>query len=460
MTADPGHLTLSQRLRDLRQQWPPVVVTQKQLADALGVSVPLISSWENVASPALPSEGWLQAYARFFSTARSLEGDRPRLLELRELTDEEEQVRRGLVDELVELREAQARPVSAKQQTGALGGRFYYFPDGQPVRIIYSKLPDHELLRRPPSADALLHAVRHILTVQGEQPAPELREAAQEVEHYEQLHLALASLRDAAEKLAPGSEHVRTLTEALASFESVGVQYANPWHPNAIQALHNGDADAVLELVGHVRAENPGVDVRWLNVDELAPDDLTNHVILLGGADTVYGINQRSSVLGYLVDRLDLPLATRLPAGGDDEYDNEFVVRLGAEGQPDPQGDREEAHAPRFVVDRNGRRLRDQGQPRLEYDVALLGRFPNPLNLSATVTICSGIFSRGTYGAVRSLTDATLRARNERYLAGHQNLQDFWLLLHVPVFPGPTGALTLTPDLTRPFHRLRSSAAS
>jgi hypothetical protein len=92
--------------------------------------------------------------------------------------------------------------------------------------------------------------------------------------------------------------------------------------------------------------------------------------------------------------------------------------------------------------------------------VALLGRFPNPLNLSATVTICSGIFSRGTYGAVRALTDATLRARNERYLAGHFDLQNFWLLLHVPVFPGPTGALTLTPDLTRPFHRLRSSAST
>src|SRR3712207_1573238 len=102
MTADPGHLTLSQRLRDLRQQWSPVVVTQKQLADALGVSVPLISSWENVASPALPSEGWLQAYARFFASARSMQGERPRLLELRELTDDEEQVRRGLVDELVE----------------------------------------------------------------------------------------------------------------------------------------------------------------------------------------------------------------------------------------------------------------------------------------------------------------------------------------------------------------------
>src|ERR687884_833825 len=160
---DPrGHAALAQRLRELRTQWPPMVVTQRQLADALGVSVPLISSWESTTTPAVPSEGWLQAYARFFASQRSMEGQRPRLLELRELTDEEEQARRALVDELVELREAAARPVSERAQTGALGGRFYYFPDGQPVRIIYTKLPDHELIRRPPSSEALLHAARHV----------------------------------------------------------------------------------------------------------------------------------------------------------------------------------------------------------------------------------------------------------------------------------------------------------
>ena len=75
-----GYAVLAQRLRDLRTQWPGIVVTQRQLADALGVSVPLISSWESTASPALPSEGWLQAYARFFATHRSVEGEKPRLL--------------------------------------------------------------------------------------------------------------------------------------------------------------------------------------------------------------------------------------------------------------------------------------------------------------------------------------------------------------------------------------------
>jgi hypothetical protein len=272
------------------------------------------------------------------------------------------------------------------------------------------------------------------------------------------MHEALVVLDEAARKLDPDSEHARTLAAARASFESAGVQYANPWHPNAISTLHNGDADAVMELVGHVRAENPGTDVRWLAADELGPDDLTGHVIVLGGGDEA--LRERAGPLDYLIKRLDLPVTTRLQAGGDPEYDYEFVVSLDVEGTPSFGGERSEAHAPRFVLDREGARVLDDGQPRLEYDVALLGRFPNPLNLSATVTICSGIFSRGTYGAVRALTDATLRARNERYLAGPFDLQNFWLLLHVPVFPGPTGALTLTPDLTRPFHRLRSSASS
>jgi transcriptional regulator with XRE-family HTH domain len=448
-------------LRELRTQWPSVVVTQRQLAEALGVSVPLISSWESSTTPAVPSEVWLQAYARFFASSRSVEGDKPRLLELRELTDEEEQARRALVDELVELREAAAKPVSERAQTGALGGRFYYFADGQPVRIIYSKLPDYELLRRPPSVDALLHAVRHVLLGQDGEPTDELRDAAQEIQHYEQLRDALSALHGAALKLDPESAHTQTLAAALASFESVGVQYANPWHPNAIQTLHNGDADAVLELVGHVRAENPGVDVRWMSVDDIHPDDLTNHVIVLGGGDTVYGQSRRrASALRYLFDRLELPVSTVLPPGANAEYDTRFVVQLDENGQPSYAGARAEVHEPRFVVDSGGGRVSDEDQPRLEYDVALLGRFPNPLNLSATVTIGSGIFSRGTYGAVRALTDANLRARNEKYLAGHFDLQNFWLLMHVPVFPGPTGALTLTPDLSRPFHRLRSSASS
>ena len=348
----------------------------------------------------------------------------------------------------------------ARKQTGALGGRFYYFPDGQPVRIIYTKLPGHELLRRPPTTETLLHAAHEVRRLVGE--FAELNEAVTELEHYDRLHEALTILRRRAEEVhqSGGGDEILASLEVLdagvVTFESVGVQYANPWHPNAIQTLHNGDADAVLELLGHVRAENPGSDVRWVASDEVQNDDLTGHVILLGQGDQMPG--RGSGVLRYLRERLDMPVEAELPIGGDPEYDSRFVVTLDKEGRPDPDGAEREIHVPRFVLDEKGRPVLDDGQPRLEYDVAMLGRFENPLNLSATVTICSGIFSRGTYGAVRALTDAILRARNERYLLDHFDLAGFWLLLHVPVFAGATGALTVTPDLSRPFHRLRGSA--
>ena len=62
---------LAQRLRELRAQWPGAVVTQRQLADALGASIPLISSWESTITA--PSEDWLRLYARFFATHRSVD---------------------------------------------------------------------------------------------------------------------------------------------------------------------------------------------------------------------------------------------------------------------------------------------------------------------------------------------------------------------------------------------------
>ena len=51
---------LAQRLRELRTQWPGVVVTQRQLADALNVSVPLISSFPiNVSGLSPLQQKWV-----------------------------------------------------------------------------------------------------------------------------------------------------------------------------------------------------------------------------------------------------------------------------------------------------------------------------------------------------------------------------------------------------------------
>src|ERR1700678_1593339 len=86
---------LARRLRELRERrWPDIVVTQSQLASALGgnkrLSVPLISSWESRTNPKIPTPQRLEGYAAFFASARSLEDrDHPKLLSENELTDVE-----------------------------------------------------------------------------------------------------------------------------------------------------------------------------------------------------------------------------------------------------------------------------------------------------------------------------------------------------------------------------------
>lgn len=242
------------------------------------------------------------------------------------------------------------------------------------------------------------------------------------------------------------------------------LDYASPLHPNYIESLRNADIDASIELFGHVRAANPSSDVRFLTDRALQRDDLTGHLILLGGADT--SLTGRSP-LGWFIRRLDLPIFTRVAAGGDDEYDTEFVVTMGRPGRPGhARAVGEEVYRPTFLIKpddptcpRATVRSEETGKeyPQLEYDVGLLVRQPNPMNLQATVTVCAGIFSRGTFGVVRATTDAKLRDANEQYLRENFPGGRFWLLMGVPVFQSAQGAETITPDLSRESHILRQA---
>ena len=100
----PSQKALASRLRELRQTLlRDRVVLQREVADALGVSVALVSSWESERNPVVPPEERLKGFAQFFATARSVDGEKGRLLD--DLTGEEETLRRGLIDELVRLRE-------------------------------------------------------------------------------------------------------------------------------------------------------------------------------------------------------------------------------------------------------------------------------------------------------------------------------------------------------------------
>lgn len=194
----------------------------------------------------------------------------------------------------------------------------------------------------------------------------------------------------------------------------------DPSNPNYTELQAYADTDALMELHGHIRAENPAATVHFRTPPEVERDDLTGHVILLGGVAW-------NEITGRLSEMAKLPVRQVTDAGLD--TGDIFIAEVeGEERQFWPQ-------------------WADEDRKMLAEDVGLLARVPNPLNASRTLTICNGIHSRGVYGAVRTLTDAELRDGNERYIS--MNLPDaesFAILMRVKVINNKT----MTPDFNSP----------
>lgn len=167
---------------------------------------------------------------------------------------------------------------------------------------------------------------------------------------------------------------------------------ADPSNLNFTELQAYADLDALMELHGHIRAENPLMTVYFKIPSEVQSDDLTGHVILLGGVVWNDITKELSDMAGLPVRQVTDP---KLPFG------DPFVAEVDGETQE---------FWPKWA---------DAQHTVLAEDVGLLARVPNPLNSSRTLTICNGIHSRGVYGAVRSLTDAHLRDKNEQYISQH-----------------------------------------
>jgi hypothetical protein len=142
---------LAARLRALRKaHWPDISITQTQLAEVLAqrkvASVQLISSWERVLNPALPPEDRLSAIATFFSTRRSVEGGRFRLVQEASLTETEARERLKLYRELSHLRQAAlaeaGNPAAtlARSTHSIVGSGPWQFDE--PVMIVCAELPE------------------------------------------------------------------------------------------------------------------------------------------------------------------------------------------------------------------------------------------------------------------------------------------------------------------------------
>lgn len=195
------------------------------------------------------------------------------------------------------------------------------------------------------------------------------------------------------------------------------IPYTNVDEPDYIELLRYADLDALFELHGHIRAANPASRVKLLPSKQLSPDDYHSHLVVIGGVDW-------NAITTTSLHKLRLPVRQ--------------VADWGTE------------KGPYFEVIDND--IKKQYYPMLEKigekqlldeDVALFARALSPFDRSRTISICNGMYGRGTYGVVRALTDHGIRERNIRYLRSRiGDCDSYCVLTRIPVVHGRT----LAPD--------------
>ncbi|MGA5301616.1 helix-turn-helix domain-containing protein [Nucisporomicrobium flavum] len=335
------------RLRRLRtEEFGERKVAQKALAMALGVSGPLVSSWEK--GNAVPPDERLETYARFFASARSMRDGHPRLLSVGEFDEHERRRYAELLSELTSLRPARNGPPAGRETrvTRSPWEGMWHFEDRAPITLVCARLPE----------------------------------------------------------------------SARAS-----AVYTDSGSPDYVELYSYSDLDALMELYGHVYAANPGVRVSRVLADVLTQDDITNHLVLLGGVDY-------NPMTRLVMQELNLPVSQDRREGGDSD--------VGCFRVTDESG-----ATLSFPSTLEGARPNQ----RLTEDVAQFCRGPNPFNRKRTVTICNGNYGRGTYAAVRTLTDPRFRDRNRTYIQARYSAGDTYsILARVTIVNGKV----ITPDWT------------
>jgi transcriptional regulator with XRE-family HTH domain len=197
------------------------------------------------------------------------------------------------------------------------------------------------------------------------------------------------------------------------------IPYAKVDEPDFIELLTYSELDSMVELFGHLRATNPTNQIKFRTVNKLAPDDYTTHLVTLGGIDW-------NTTTSSAIRKLGLPV--RQVADWHTQGGQYFEVE---------ESGTTVKHRP--VLEES------DGHETLSEDVALFARAVNPFNRKRTITICNGMYGRGTYGAIRALTDKRFRDRNAEYVRSRFGGSDsYCILTRVRVVDGTT----LTPDWT------------
>ena len=185
--------------------------------------------------------------------------------------------------------------------------------------------------------------------------------------------------------------------------------YADPAHLNYSRCARHSDLDALLEVYGQVRTDNPESMVRILPPEELRRDFALNHLIIIGG-EAVRNTE-------YFFHDIPLPSAP--------EIGETYVFKCNV-------GDETREFASFFE---NGMMLEDVG---------LIARRPHPIIPQQSVTMLFGITSRGVHGATLALIDSHVRAANERYLReAFGDTEEFCVVMRIAVMDN----MALPPNL-------------
>jgi hypothetical protein len=390
---DP-RLVLAWRLRALREErWADLKITQSQLGQALQpekpLSVSLISSWESQTNPKIPPYQRIEGYAQLFATRRSFDGAEPRVIKPDDMDEGERQAMAELRQELGQLR------------TGALRATSGFGPGMVPAPLPASGGIGPAGASQPGSGAV----------------AMDLVEAARMDEVAASLNTGPWRFRD--------GKTVTIVCAQLPDNLRAADSYTDLDSPDYIRLYTYSDLDALFELYGHLRAANPANQVDLRDASRLEPDEYSSHLVSLGGIDW-------NSTTRTLMQDLQLPVSqiANWDKGGaaGDVY---FELDDGQKFRPELE-----------EID---------GKAILKFDVALFARAVNPYNKLRTVTICGGMYGRGTFGAVRALTDARFRDRNTRYVNSRfGNTSSYCIITRVPVRNGAT----FTPDWTEDDFKL------
>ncbi|MEU7909039.1 hypothetical protein [Actinoplanes sp. NPDC049118] len=197
--------------------------------------------------------------------------------------------------------------------------------------------------------------------------------------------------------------------------------FVDPEDPDYVELYSYSDPDSLLELFGHIRASNPECEVRISTANRMQPSDYFGHLAILGGTDF-------NGAARDFISRLEMPIRMTHRSGGPES------------GIFETLGDSRLKFSP-VLGGTFG-----NGQAVLIQDVALFFRGINPFNADCSVTVCAGIYARGTLAAVKASTDSSVREKNEAYIMSRfKGCRTFGILARAHVVNGTI----MPPDWSR-----------